>query len=161
MTVYVVPEPEILPAVPLVTVMSPAINPVTASLKVIVTRIGKVLVGLGAVDVIVTVGEAVSNVLLNCEAAVLLLPVASIALPAATFTVTVPCAVGVTFAVYVVPDPERPATVPLVTEMSPVTNPVTASLKVIVTGIGDELVGFTVVEVMVTEGETVSYVLLH
>ena len=49
-----------LPAVPLVTVMSLRINPVTASLKVKVTGIGEVLVGVVAVEDTTTEGRTLS-----------------------------------------------------------------------------------------------------
>lgn len=43
--------------------------------------------------------------------------------------------------------------------MSPATNPVTLSLNVMVTGMGDRLVGSVDVEVMTTVGGILSYVL--
>jgi hypothetical protein len=58
--VYVVPEPENPDLVPLVTVTSVSINPVTLSEKVIVTGMGLTLVVAEAVDVMVTVGEMLS-----------------------------------------------------------------------------------------------------
>jgi hypothetical protein len=45
---------------PPLTVMSPAVKPVTFSLKVIVIGIGDIFVGLPVVDVINTVGAAES-----------------------------------------------------------------------------------------------------
>lgn len=77
---------------------------------------------------------------------------ASIATLSATLTVTDPAADGVMLAVYVVPLPLKFAAVPLVTEMSLRTNPVTLSLKVMVTGIGDILVGSAAEEVIATVG---------
>ena len=47
-----------------------------------------------------------------------------------------PAPLGVISAVYVVPEPAKFDAVPLATVMSPTTKPVTASLKVIVTGNG-------------------------
>ncbi len=55
-TVYVVPEPAKLPAVPFPTVMSPTTKPVTDSENVIVTGMGLTFVVAGAVELIVTVG---------------------------------------------------------------------------------------------------------
>jgi hypothetical protein len=58
-----------------------------------------------------------------------------------TRQVTVPCAVGVTGIVYVVPEPLSAPLVPPVTVISPAVRPVTASLKVMVNTIGLLLVG--------------------
>ena len=63
-----VPEPAKFEAVPLPTVISPTTNPVTDSLKVIVTGIGDVLVVAGAVDVIVTADDG-SNLAPHLRAA--------------------------------------------------------------------------------------------
>jgi hypothetical protein len=60
--VYVVPEPEKLPIVPLDAVMSPTVKPVTDSENVAVNGIGEAFVAAGADDVIVTVGAVVSIV---------------------------------------------------------------------------------------------------
>ena len=46
------------PREPLITVMSAAVNPATASLKVAVSIFGAMLLGDGVVDEIVTVGAA-------------------------------------------------------------------------------------------------------
>ena len=75
---------------PFVTVISPAINPVTLSLNVMVTGIGETLVGSAALDVMTTVGATLSNTLVRLVAIVLLFVAASIATLAATLTVTVP-----------------------------------------------------------------------
>ena len=80
------------------------------------------------------------------------LPAASWALPADTFTVNVPSADGVISAVYVVPEPAKLLSVPLPTETSPDTNPVTGSLKVIVIAMGELLVGLVSVLVILTVG---------
>jgi hypothetical protein len=93
--VYVVPLPLKLLAEPFPTVISPTTKPVTLSLNVIVTGIGEVFVVADAVDVMLTVGTVLSYVLLSCVAAVLLLPAASVATPAAMSTVTAPWALGV------------------------------------------------------------------
>ena len=58
--VYVVPEPETVPAVPFPTTTSLESNPVTDSLKVAVIGIGEVFVGEVAVEVRVTVGATPS-----------------------------------------------------------------------------------------------------
>jgi hypothetical protein len=58
--VYVVPEPENPDLVPLVTVTSASINPVTLSEKVIVTGIGVTFVVDAADEEIVTVGAELS-----------------------------------------------------------------------------------------------------
>jgi hypothetical protein len=73
-------------------------------------------------------------------------------------TVTSPWPVGVTVNVYVVPEPLKlpPVTAPLVIEISVLIKPVTDSLNVAVTGIGDTLVGLGDIEDNVTVGEVVS-----
>ena len=58
-----------------------------------------------------------------------------------------------------VPLPAKLPAVPLVTDMSLRINPVTLSLKVKVTGIGDTFVGSVAVEVMTRVGDSLSYVL--
>ena len=68
----------------------------------------------------------------NCVATVLTFPYASLATPPATSTVTVPSALGVIVAVYVVPLPDRDTEAPLM-EISPTTKSATDSPKVIVT----------------------------
>ena len=88
-----------VPAVPLVTVISPKINPVTALLKVMVTGIGLVAVEAFAVDETTTEGRLLSNDTLKVFDTRLLFAAASCATPAAALTVTVPVAVGVMDAV--------------------------------------------------------------
>lgn len=87
---------------------------------------------------IVSVGgvAAVGSVVLNaCVAIASALPL-PVLVPVATLLATLivisplELAVGVTTRVYVVPLPENVPLVPLVTEMSPLVKPVTASLKV-------------------------------
>ena len=101
-----------------------------------------------------TVGAVISvvYVLDNVLETVLPFDAASAATPAATLTVTIPAAKGVMFTVYVVPLPAKVPAVPLLTVMSPITNPVTTSLKVMVTGMGDTFVGSEAVVVMATVG---------
>jgi hypothetical protein len=77
------------------TVTSPATKPVTLSEKVAVT-VNAVLVVLAAALVNVTVGRVTSAVRESRVATVLPLPAASLVLPAAMSTVTVPSAAGVT-----------------------------------------------------------------
>ena len=118
---------------PFVTSTSPAVNPVTASLKVTVNGIGLLAVGPGAAgESIVAVGAVRSEVIEKSADAVLPLPAVSWAAPAFTFTVTGPSAVGVTSKVQVVPLPWTFDAVPFVTVIPPAVNPVTASLKVAV-----------------------------
>lgn len=84
-----------LPAVPLVIVMSPTTNPETLSLNVMVTGIGDVPVGLVAVVEMMTVGAILSNVLDSTLEAVFPLVAASAAAFAGMLTVTEPAAAGV------------------------------------------------------------------
>ena len=86
------------PAVPFVTEMPEAVKPMTSSLNVMVTGIDARFVGSEAVLVIVAVGGTESYVRLKAPAVFALLA-ASVATPAATFTVTAPLAVGVSLAV--------------------------------------------------------------
>lgn len=81
---------------------------------------------------------------------------ASLAMLAATCTVTRPYAVGTISAVYVVPLPEKFVAVPFVTVISATTKPVTDSLKVMMTGIGELIVTLGSVVEIVTVGDTVS-----
>jgi hypothetical protein len=62
LTVYVAPEPENPDNVPLVAVIDELVNPVTDSENVIVTGIGLTFVTALVVEVMVTVGAALSNV---------------------------------------------------------------------------------------------------
>jgi hypothetical protein len=77
----------------------------------------------------------------NCGAALLPFPAVSLAPPAGTSTVTPPSTDGVIVAVYDAPLPLKLTTVAFATVRSLDVNPVTASLKVIVIGIGDVFVG--------------------
>ena len=79
----------------MVTLKSDNDKSVTSSLKVTVTGMAALVVE-GAVDERMAVGFTLSNVRVNEVAAVLLLPAASCATPAAMAMVTRPCAEGVT-----------------------------------------------------------------
>ena len=79
--------------------MSPTANPVTLSLKVMVTGIGDKLVGSVAVEVMTTVGPTLSKVLDKILEAVFPFVAASATAPASKLTVTIPAAVGVMLAV--------------------------------------------------------------
>src|SRR5258708_6087595 len=105
----------------------------------------------GALLVMVIVGTAVSK-LRDSDAAVLLLPPASWAAPAATLTVAVPWAVGVNVPVKTVFAPVvKPVTAPLLSVRSETSKSATLSVKVNVTGIG-ELVFAGADEVIVKVG---------
>ncbi len=112
----------------------------------------------GAVEVIDTVGDTVSNVLESSVAEVLPLPAPSCTTPDAMLTVTVPCPEGVMLIVYELTLPLNALFVPFVTVMSAASNPVIASLKAILTGIGESLVTAFAFEVIVTVGMVPSYV---
>ena len=79
------------------------------------------------------------------------LPDASVAIPAPTSTVTVPSALGVRVAVYVVPLPESVDVAPLRVR-SVFTKLVVDSLKVIVTAMVELEAGSDAVEVIATVG---------
>ena len=79
------------------------------------------------------------------------LPYASVATPAAMSTVTVPSALGVRVAVYVVPLPESDDVAPLSVN-SLLTKLDVDSLKVIVTAMVELEAGFDALEVIVTVG---------
>jgi hypothetical protein len=87
----------------------------------------------------------------NCVAAVFALPYASDATPAPTSTVTVPSALGVSVAVYVVPLPESDDVAPLRVR-SPLAKLAVDSLNVIVTAMVELEAGFDALEVIVTVG---------
>ncbi len=93
--------------------------------------------------------------MVNCGAASLSLPAASCAAPAGMSTVTCPSPLGVMSTVYWEAETavKLPA-VPLPTVRSFTSKPVTASLKVMVIGIGEVLVGSEAVVVMETVGAT-------
>jgi len=136
----VVDVSERLPNVPLVTVISSALTKsVVASLLVNITvNVPSLVVEpsltalLPLVAVIVIVGLVPSYVQLNCAAAVLLFPYASVNVLAPTSMVAAPSAAGVKVAVYTVVDvSERLPNVPLVTVISSaLTKSVVASLDV-------------------------------
>jgi len=85
-----------LPAVPFVTAISVTAKPVTFSLNVTVIGMEVDPVGPVKLDAMATVGATVSaNVMENSGAAMLSLPAASVAAPAAILTVTAPLAAGV------------------------------------------------------------------
>jgi hypothetical protein len=104
----------------------------------------------------VTVGATESKLLASWEAAVEVLPAASVAAPIPISTVTEPCADGEICAVYEAPDPDKLATEPLPTMMSLAVKSVTDSLNVMVTGIGEVFVGLPAGEESVTVGAVVS-----
>jgi hypothetical protein len=87
----------------------------------------------------------------NCVAAVFALPYASVATPAPTSTVTVPSALGVSVAVYVVPLPESDDVAPLSVN-SLLTKLDVDSEKVIVTTMVELEAGSDAVEVIATVG---------
>src|SRR4051812_8767952 len=78
-------------------------------------------------------GHVPSKVRVSREAAVLMLPAASLAAPAARSTVTAPSADGVTVNVYALPEPVRPDPAPLPTMIEATPNPLTGSENVAVT----------------------------
>ena len=84
------------PNVPFVIVISHHVNVVVASLAVPVTKKLAPLKYVPTVPVNVTVGHAVSYVVLIVFETVLLFPAASVATPAPTLTLTAHCALGVT-----------------------------------------------------------------
>ena len=131
--VYDAPAPTKLATVPLATMTSPAVKPVTASLKVTANGIGDTRVGCGAVVASVAVGPTLSNVRVKAFDGPLGLPAVSWAAPAATLAPKLPCAAGVRVNVYVVPEPLKFETVAFVGVMSAAVNPVTASPNVAVT----------------------------
>jgi len=128
---------ERLPNVPLGTVISSLTKSVVASLDVKVSESVASLDVNGSdpsLAVIVIVGLVPSYVQLNCVAAVLLFPYASVNALSATSMVAAPSAVGVKVAVYTVVDvSERLPNVPLVTVISPSAKSVVALLLVNVT----------------------------
>ena len=96
------PEPLKPEIAPLVTETSPAAKSVVAWLAVKVSERVASLEANGSLPsaaVIVIVGEVLSKVQVNCVAAVLSLPAASLKVPPATSIVHAPFAVGVKVAV--------------------------------------------------------------
>ena len=135
MAVYtVVDVSERLPNMPLVTVISSLTKLVVASLDVKVSESVSSLDVNGldpSLAVIVIVGLVPSYVQLNCVAAVLLFPYASVKTAAPTSMVAAPSAAGVKVAVYTVVDvSERLPNMPLVTVISALTKSVVGSLDV-------------------------------
>ena len=88
---------EKVPLVPPVRMMSSVVKPVTSSEKLNVKVISPLAVPL-VLSLMVRVGGAVSNICVACDAAVLLLPVESVATEASISTVIIPfdSEVGVT-----------------------------------------------------------------
>ena len=133
----VVDVSERLPNMPLVTVISALTKSVVGSLDVNVSESVASLDVNGSdpsLAVIVIVGLVPSYVQLNCVAAVLLFPYASVKTAAPTSMVVAPSAAGVKVAVYTVVDvSERLPNMPLVTVISSLTKLVVASLDVNVT----------------------------
>ena len=87
---------------------------------------------------------------------------ASCALEAGMVAVTIPCPAGITSKVYSVElDSAKLLAVPLVTKISPTTNPVIGSENVAVTGIGEIFVGLVVEATSTTVGEILSNVLFR
>src|SRR5258707_1122892 len=113
--------------------MPEAVKPVTGSLKVALKGIGEGLVGLGAVELVETLGAIESKGLVICVAAVLPLPAASVATFGPISTDTDPWPAGVTLKQYMLtPQPAKlaPTTEPLPTVMPEAVKPETDSLKV-------------------------------
>src|SRR6185295_8270358 len=104
------------------------------------------------------VGTTLSYVRLRVDEAVFPLPAESAATPAASEADTVPCADGVRLKVYVVPLPEKPLMVQFVSVTSVEMKPVTDSLNVAVTAMGEVFVGFGALEVSETVGAVLSIV---
>ena len=102
-----------------------------------------------------------SNILVKLKAALLEFPPKSEAVSAKTSTTTSPFPAGVIRAVYTDSLTEtNPPAAPFVTVMSLTVNPVTFSLKVIVTGIGVTFVELLVAELITTVGFIESYFLV-
>ena len=118
---YVVPEPVKPEIEPFVTVMSAAAKFVVISEDVNVNESDASdddPPSATSVAVMVIVGGVASYVQLNSSEAMLLLPAASVNVPAATLIVQAPSPAGVNVAVYVVPEPAKPEIEPFVTVMS-------------------------------------------
>src|SRR4051794_26949178 len=122
--------------VALAGVTSAAVKSVTGALKVAVTWMTEALLGSGAAESSVTVGPVRVTVRLKVSAAVLGLPAASAAAPAAMPALTVPSPAGTRSNVYPLGDTVATfSSVALVGVMSAALKPLTGSLKVTVTGI--------------------------
>lgn len=160
LALYEAPEPVKPDNVPLPTVTSPSINPVTVSEKVILIGMGESFVLLDEVLVIVTLGSVPSKVLVSLAAALFAFPAMSTAADDAISTVTQPSEVGIIFALYEDPDPVKPEIVPLPTVISPCIKPVTDSVKVIIMGMGESFVLLDEVLVIVALGRLPSKVLV-
>jgi hypothetical protein len=159
-----VPLPVLVAASPNVTSVSPVTGlPVPSSaVRVTVVVLPEARLPPSAVEVTVelvaSMTPAWSDVIENVLDAAFALPAASVTRLAATDTVIVPAAVGVTSNVYVVALVDvKPVMVPSVTVTSEETNLFTASLNVTVIGIDESLVGLVAVEVIVGVGVVVSY----
>tara|TARA_B100000524_G_scaffold318980_1_gene198729 strand:- start:231 stop:932 length:702 start_codon:yes stop_codon:yes gene_type:complete len=116
------------------------------------------------VELIVIVGFILSNVQLNSDAAVLLLPTESVNVLAETLIVVAPEFVGVKVAVYVVPLPEKLLNEPFDTVISSTTKFDVDLLELKVNAIVASFVlvpSETVVELIVMVGFTLSYVQLN
>ncbi len=113
--------------------------------------------GVLHIGVIVEVGLILSYNLVNCVAAELGFPAASVATPALTSTDTVPSVVGVISKSYTIPLPVKLPAVPFVTVISPTTKFVVDSPNVALTFIVP-FVGSGSLEVRVTVGPAVSTV---
>ena len=161
---YVVPEPEKLDNEPFETVISPTTKLVVVSLDVNTIAIVASLdvSPLDTVDeVIVIVGDVPSYVQEKLLDALLLLPLASVNVEAPTLIVQAPSVVGVNVALYVVPEPEKLDKAPFVTDTSPTTKLVVASLDVNTIAIVasfDVSPLVTVDEVIVIVGDVVSHI---
>src|SRR6266480_4346801 len=100
--------------------------------------------------------EGSSAVMASGRAAVLVLPEPSLALPAASSTVTMPSPAGVTVNVYAAPEPWRFDAVPLSTLTPASPKPVTGSVNVALTTNDAAFVGFAAVVESATDGRAVS-----
>ena len=101
-------------------------------------------------------GGVRSDVMASGRAAVLVLPEPSLALPAASSTVTMPSPGGVTVNVYAAPEPWRFDAVPLSTLMPASPKPVTGSVNVALTANDAAFVGFAAVVESATPGRVAS-----
>lgn len=122
------------------------VKPVTFALKVMVTCTEVELVGLEAVVDSDTVGLKLLNVRVSCDESEFVLPALSCTTPEPKLTVTSPFADGVTSKVYADPLPLKLPTEPFVADISSTVRPVTFSLNVKLTDIGDSAVGLPDVE---------------
>lgn len=131
--------------------------PSSASLVVTVYEYATSSVALVTAVLVIVGASAWSDSTETCVAAVLLLPAASVATPAATLMVIVESEAGVMVAVYVVPLPEIVAE-PLLRVMSLATKLLTDSPKVMATENVDPVAGLDPVYAIVADGPVVSTV---